>query len=84
MIFLDSNVVLEPADTVIPVDLLLISHNPSVKIKDIVKAVKPAIVVFDASNNLWKIQNWKKECEQLLLRCHSVAEEGAFILEVND
>ena len=83
MIFLDSTVVLEPADTVIPVDLLLISHNPSVKIKDIVKAVKPAIVVFDASNNLWKIQNWKKECEQLLLRCHSVAEEGAFILEVN-
>ena len=84
MIFIDSTLVLEPVDTVIPVDLILISHNPSINIKDILKAVKPAIVVFDASNNLWKIQNWKKECEQLLLRCHSVAEQGAFILEVQE
>ncbi len=84
LIFIDSTLVLEPVDAVIPVDLLLISHNPAIKIKDILKAVKPAIVVFDASNNLWKIQNWKKECEQLLLRCHSVAEQGAFILEVRE
>ncbi|HSN61806.1 MAG TPA: hypothetical protein VLR49_12780, partial [Ferruginibacter sp.] len=77
IILIDSSIVFEPADTIIPIDLLLISHNPSVKIKELVLAVKPAIVVFDASNSLWKIEKWKKECEELLLRCHSVAEQGA-------
>ena len=83
MLFIDSTVFFEPVDSIIPIDILLLSHNPSVKIKDIAKAVSPAIVVLDASNNLWKIQSWKKECEELLLRCHSVSEQGAFILEVN-
>ena len=84
MLFIDSTVFFEPVDSIIPIDILLLSHNPSVKIKDIAKAVRPAIVVLDASNNLWKIQSWKKECEELLLRCHSVSEQGAFILEVRD
>ncbi len=84
IILIDSSLVFEPADTIIPIDLLLISHNPSVKIKDLAKAVKPAVVVFDASNNLWKIEGWKKECEELHLRSHSVAEQGAFILEVHE
>ena len=82
IILIDSSIVFEPADSILPVDLLLISHNPSVKIKDLVLAIKPAVVVFDASNSLWKIEKWKKECEELLLRCHSVAEQGAFILDV--
>lgn len=82
MIFIDSTVVLEPADSIIPIDVLLISRNPAIKIKDIAMTVRPAVVVFDASNNLWKIENWEKECEELHLRSHSVAKEGAFILDI--
>ena len=82
IIFIDSSITFEPRDSIIPIDLLLISHNPSIKIKDLVKVIKPTIIVFDASNNLWKIESWKKECEELLLRFHTVSEQGAFILEV--
>jgi competence protein ComEC len=82
IIFIDSSFIFAPADSIIPIDLLLISNNPSIKIKDITKAVMPAIVVFDASNSLWKIDGWKKECEELLLPSYSVSEQGAFILEV--
>jgi competence protein ComEC len=82
MVFIDSLLLFEPRDSILPVDVLLISHNASVKIKDVLKAIKPAVVVFDGSNSLWKIDGWKKECEELLLRSHSVAEQGAFVMEV--
>ncbi len=82
MIFLDSAIVFEPADRIIPVDLLLLSHNANVKMKDITRAIRPAMVVMDASNSLWKIEAWKKECEELLLRSHSVSEQGAYILNL--
>jgi competence protein ComEC len=39
--------------------------------------------VFDASNSLWKIGQWQKECEELHLRSYSVAEKGAFVLTEN-
>jgi competence protein ComEC len=82
LIFIDSLLLFEPRDSILPVDVLLISHNASVKMKEVLMAIKPAVVVFDASNSLWKIDNWKKECEELLLRSHSVAEQGAFVMEV--
>ncbi|MEO6538473.1 MAG: ComEC/Rec2 family competence protein [Ferruginibacter sp.] len=81
-LFMDSSIVLAPLKQKIRVDILLISKNPNLHIADITTAVTPAIVVLDASNSLWKIENWKKECEQLLLRCHSIPEKGAFILDV--
>jgi competence protein ComEC len=84
LLFIDSAVRFEPADSVIPVDILLLSHNARIRITSIASAVRPAIIVFDASNNLWKIENWKKECEELHLRFHSVAEEGAFVLEIQE
>ena len=80
-LFIDSAIILAPLAQKINVDILLISKNPKIKIADIVTAVKPSIVILDASNSLWKIENWKKECEQLLLRCYSVPDQGAFILE---
>lgn len=82
LLFMDSTGMLRIPDTAISIDLLLFSHDPPVDIKDVLKAVKPACIVFDASNSLWKIQKWKRDCEALILRCHSVPEEGAFVLEV--
>ncbi|MEX1203487.1 MAG: ComEC/Rec2 family competence protein [Ferruginibacter sp.] len=61
-------------------DVLLLSKNARVLIADLLQRAQPTIVVFDASNSLWKIDQWKKECEALNLRFHSVNEQGAFIL----
>ncbi len=83
LLFIDSSAILSTPDSAIEIDLLLFSYNPPVDIKEVIKAVKPACIVFDASNSLWKIQKWKRDCEALILRCHSVPEEGAFILEVD-
>ncbi|MDB5201998.1 MAG: ComEC/Rec2-related protein [Ferruginibacter sp.] len=64
-----------------PVDVLLISRNARVDLTTIIPRIGKPIVVPDASNSLWKIAYWKKQCEQLLLRCHAVSESGAFILD---
>lgn len=72
----------QPVPTRIPVDILVISKNPSLKISGIVSALKPSIIVFDSSNSLWKIAEWKRECSALLLRFHSVPEQGAFVFDI--
>ncbi len=81
ILMLDSTVVFSPLDKPIEVDMLLLSHNPRIRIRDIVLAIKPLIIVFDASNSIWKLESWKRECEELNLRFHSVTEQGAFILK---
>lgn len=80
---IDSSTRFVPLDHKIPVSFLLLSKNPKVKIADLLSAIKPAIVVFDASNSLWKIAGWKKECETVALPCFSIPEKGAFVLDVD-
>jgi competence protein ComEC len=76
----DSGISFEPLPKKIEIDILLISHNPKIKLANITSAVNPAIVVIDGSNNLWKIVQLKKECSGLHLRCYTVSEQGAFVL----
>jgi competence protein ComEC len=83
MIWIDHAISLQADSIPKAVDILLLSRNVDVDIKKLVLAVRPATVVFDGTNSLWKIQKWKKDCEELLLRCHSVSEQGAFVLEID-
>jgi competence protein ComEC len=84
LLFLDSSLAIAALDSTVFIDILLLSHNPRGRIVDIQPAVRPAVIVFDASNSFWKIENWKKECEELNLRFHSVPEQGAFISEIRE
>lgn len=77
---IDSTLKFEPQLNRINVDILLISNNTKNKIKDILIAVSPQVIVLDGTNNLWTIATLKKECEDLHLRYHSVSQDGAFIL----
>ena len=67
----------------INVDVLLITKNANVDISNITSSVMPRCIVFDASNSLWKIAQWKKQCSLLHLPYFTTAEQGAFILDVD-
>ncbi|HMJ46228.1 MAG TPA: ComEC/Rec2 family competence protein [Ferruginibacter sp.] len=82
IMIVDSAYKFNPRIQTIPVDMLIISKSPKIKIGSLLETIAPSVVVLDASNSLWKIAQWKKECEQLHLPCHSVPEKGAFILNV--
>ena len=83
ILIIDSTVKFESAGKKLEVDVLLISHKPKINIQDITAAVNPAIIVIDGSNSMWKIGEWKTECEKLHLRCHITGEQGAYILNAD-
>ena len=80
ILLIDKTVIFEAADTP-DLDYIIISKNPKVSIEDLARVFNCRQFVFDASNSLWKIANWKKECEQLHLPCYSVPESGAFVVD---
>jgi competence protein ComEC len=62
--------------------ILLITGNPRFELKEYSdQADSSSLFVADASNKLWKIQQWETEADKLLLRFHGVAENGPIILE---
>ncbi|ASZ10549.1 hypothetical protein CK934_05935 [Chitinophaga sp. MD30] len=76
-------------DTVLPkarilrklqTDYVLLSHNPKVSIKELSEFYAFKTVIFDASNSSWKIEQWKSDCYALTLRCFSVPDQGAFVI----
>lgn len=66
----------------IPVDLVVLSKNMPVRIAQIDSAFAVGQYVADASNALWKTEQWKNACEDLHLPYHRVQENGAFCLNI--
>ncbi|MEJ7678812.1 MAG: hypothetical protein WKG06_13325 [Segetibacter sp.] len=55
----------------IPVDIIIVSHNPRLYISELNQVFDCKQYVFDASNSTWKINQWKKDCDSLHLRHYS-------------
>lgn len=83
IILIDKPLIYAPLTTKIEVELIIISKNPKLSISQIAEIINPKIIVFDASNSLRKVEQWKKDCKELHLSCYSVSEKGAFILDID-
>lgn len=70
-----------PAAHPVNLDYIIISGNPKLNMEDLNKTFNCKVVVFDASNSLWKIGKWVKQCEALHLRWYKVAESGALVVD---
>ena len=66
----------------INIDYIILSKNPGLNLADLVKNFNCKKFIFDSSNPTWKIEQWKKECEELHLQFHSVPEQGAFVTDL--
>ncbi len=82
ILLIDRSFLFQPGEEKINVDYIIISKNPKLYIPQLAKVFKCEQFIFDGSNPLWKIAKWKKDCEQLHLRCYSVPEQGAFIVDL--
>ena len=82
ILLIDEPVVFLPPEQKINVDYIIISKNPKLYIPELARVFNCSQYIFDGSNSLWKIAKWKKDCEQLHLRCYSVPEQGAFVLDL--
>lgn len=63
-------------------DAIIISGNPRLYIKQLLNRYNCSLFVFDATNPLWKIRLWKKDCDSLHLHFHSIPEQGAFEMDI--
>ena len=66
----------------ITVDVILLSKGAELSIDQLLMTFDCKSFVFDASNPVWKINQWKKECENLHLRHYSIPEQGAFVMDL--
>ncbi len=82
ILFLNTPLQYYPANDKINVDIIILSKNPSISINQLQHAFQFKELVFDSSNPLWKIEQWKKGCDSLHLRFHSVTQQGAFVMDL--
>ena len=82
IMIVDRPVTIEFPAQKIDVDLVIISKDPKLYISQLAGVFNCNQFVFDASNPLWKIEKWQKECEILHLRNHSIPGQGAFIYDI--
>lgn len=82
ILMIDNAIVFTRADQKIDIDYIIISKSPKLYIPELARVFNCSQFVFDGSNSLWKIAKWKKDCEQLHLRCYSVPEQGAFVADL--
>jgi len=82
ILMINKPLVFEPLQQKIDVDMIIISKSPKLYIRQLAAVFNCKQYVADASNSLWKIGKWKKDCEQLHLHLHSVPEKGAFIVDL--
>lgn len=66
----------------IRINYILLSHNSRVDIRRLQDFFVCDQVVFDASNAAFLIRKWKNACNELPLRCFSVPDEGAFVVNL--
>jgi competence protein ComEC len=79
---IDSGLNLSPVAGKIPVDIIVLSHSPKLRISQLAAVFDCKQYVFDNSNPLWKIRYWKKDADSLHLRHHTTSEQGAFEVDL--
>jgi competence protein ComEC len=82
ILLVDKPIHFEVAPQKIDLDIIILSHGPKLTIAQLAAVFNCKQYVFDASNSLWKIDKWRKECEELHLRSHSIPSDGAFVYDI--
>jgi competence protein ComEC len=82
ILLINNEIAVEKPAVKIDIDLIVISKNAKMQIIELYNIFNCKQIVFDASNSLWKITQWKKQCEELHLQCYSVSDEGAYIVDL--
>lgn len=58
---------------------VVVLNNPKFDIRHLKQFISIRQIIFDASNSKWRVEKWKKECEELDIDYYDVAEKGAWI-----
>lgn len=62
-------------------DLVIISKSPQLSMESVARHFNAKLIVFDASNPVWKIEQWQQQCSILQQPCYSIPANGAFVYD---
>ena len=82
ILLVDGGLHISPATQKLRIDLIIVTGNPRLYIKDLLAITECKQVVIDGSNPVWKVNQWKKDCEAAGIACHSVSINGAFVMNL--
>lgn len=82
VLIVDSTTRFAKLQQALPLDVLVLSKNPKLYMRDIASSFSIKQVVFDASVPIWKKKLWIRDCDSLHLSYYDVAEKGAFVMKV--
>ncbi len=83
ILLLDETTQYSQTASLVPVDIIIISHNPKLYITQLVKTFQPKQIIADASTPSWKQKYWAKDCDSLHIPFHSIVDKGAFVMNLN-
>ena len=64
------------------IPITILSGNPRLHLNDLTQLINEnSMIIIDHSNKVWKIRQWEKEADKLLLPFNSIAEKGPYLLE---
>lgn len=66
----------------LPVTAVVITNNARVNMADCKALFPGALLVFDAGNKPWRVEKWKKTCEEIQTPYHDVRTSGAWVLNL--
>ncbi len=64
------------------VSAVVLTHNAKVNVADCRVLFPDALLVFDSSNKPWRVEKWKKACENIHAPYHDVRTSGAWVLNL--
>ena len=79
---IDKSIQFVPVQQKINVDMIIISKSPKLYMAQLTSIFNCKQYIFDASNSLWKIGQWQKDCKALHLNFYSIPAEGAFVCDI--
>lgn len=65
----------------IDLDFLIVRNNPYLNLEEVGKYFRCDKIIFDNSNSRYKVEDWKKYCEENAIDYHVVSESGAWIFK---
>jgi len=77
-------ITMQPLAKKIDVDVIIVTQNPTIYLKEVAAIFNCKQYVFDASNSFRKMSYWQKDAQALNLCSHFVTKDGAFVMNLNE
>jgi len=66
----------------IPVDYIVLSDNPQISLKQLLKIYQAKQIIIGPTNAPWTLRKWKKEFSSIDIPVWVVNEQGAFVVDI--